>query len=137
VLLFYHHVDLNDYENPIKMLLDDSLYIPLETERRTEVNVFLEPSELRSRDSRYQLEIFDDVHPFVEVGKVETKTKNQNLESPEWDNRQVRVFFRMNSKRTVYVRNVSTIYDTLGEVGGLLSIVYSLSLVITRYYAVE
>jgi len=40
MLLFYHYVDLNDYENPIKMLLDDILYIPLETDHRTEVNVF-------------------------------------------------------------------------------------------------
>jgi len=31
VFLSYGHVDLDDYENPVRMFLDDTLFIPFET----------------------------------------------------------------------------------------------------------
>jgi len=137
MLLSYGYVDLNDYVRPVKNLLDDSLWVPFEAQRRTEVNVFIESSELRSRDSRYLLEIIDDVHRVHNKNKIDTKSYPQHVGNLNGDNRHVRIFFRMSSMHTIYVRNVATLFDMLGEVGGILSIFYSFFLVVTKYYAHE
>jgi len=138
VYMPHPNVDLVDQTTPIKINFSDTpLFVPLDPSRRTEVDVLISQSILNHRDHLYLLELNDDIKKFHEIEQTIPKSYHQNLDKLDEENRHIRVFFRNNNERTVYFRYVETFYDLLGEIGGVLQVLFSSFTFLTSIYAVE
>ncbi|CDW74840.1 UNKNOWN [Stylonychia lemnae] len=108
------YFDFKSFGNEINHYLDDSLYYDLERDRNKQTNVFVQKNMMKLQDDWVQYGQSQQKQ-FFQIQKA-VITEDDNA----FDNSlYIRVFFRMDKNYDVYERQIYSIGQLFGEVGGL------------------
>ena len=115
-----HYFDLDDYETPIKAYFNDKYEYYGDSNMTKEVSFYIQQNEAILNDNYLSINGQEEVEKFISIGDYHTSTITRN---------PAHVFKMSLSKSDHYFsyeRNVYTILDFLGDLGGIYEIFMTL-----------
>ena len=106
------YLDFNDYNDPIKHYIDDIHFFEIEPERTKRANIFIMKGEVSLEDSIFQLGYKRD-------GNFALVENTRTYEDSISDDTLATFYFRIDSKYYSYSRDVYTVLEFMGDIGGL------------------
>jgi hypothetical protein len=106
------YLDFNDFNDPIKHYVDDILFFEIEHNRHKRANVFIMKGEVSLEDSVFQLGNNRN-------GNFALVENTRIYEDSLTDDTLATIYFRIDSKYYSYTRDVYTVLEFMGDIGGL------------------
>ena len=124
------YFDFNDYDNPVKRFIDDQLFFTVDSKQSKQANVYV---------MKAQTELEDELFQLGQKTKMDFATV-QNIREyssilDESDPAMVVIYIRYDSKYTIYARQVYSILQLLGDIGGLQEMLYLIGLLSVSFFA--
>ena len=114
-------------ENALQWQINDQTSLLVDTKKHWKQDIFLSQSEVYFENKWSVVEVGEPGHQFVEFTHGTPRVESM-------DGRYSSVYFRMASKRRVYSLEPYKILDLLGDMGGLLDIIFAFGVLITIGY---
>lgn len=106
------YLDFTDYNDPIKHYVDDIHFFEIEHDRHKKANVFVMKGEVDLEDSLFQV-------GNSRQGNFAMVETTRNYDDAVTDSTLATIYFRIDSKYYIYSRDVYTVLEFLGDIGGL------------------
>lgn len=117
--------DFNDFEDPIKTFVDDSIFFELESDRAKKVNFFTMKSEAELEDDYLQLGQQENLEFF--------NVQNMREYEDKFGGSYINFYIRYDSQYNIYERKIYSIMDLLGDIGGLAESLYILGMLFVGF----
>jgi hypothetical protein len=124
------YFDFNDYEQPVKQYIDDSLFYEIEPNRLKKVNFYVMKSEIELQDSYFQLGQRDS-YEFVQV-QNQRFYDDSNTEDPST---LITLYIRYDARYEVYERKIYSALELLRDLGGLQRSMYVIGLILVNFFS--
>ena len=122
------YLDFLSYDKPVRQFLDDSLFFHIESQREKKANFYVMKAEIQLEDDLIQLgQGANDIFPSVE----NIRTYDDSVDA---DASIISIFIRYDQQFYIYNRQVYSIMQMLGDVGGFQQALCTLALIILSYF---
>jgi hypothetical protein len=130
--LINSYFDFEDYYDPIKTYLEDLNLITLipSITKRVIYEVQQNTAELKEN---LLFNIFSETKEFYNIGRKQSDAENFNLNSQTY----AYIFFKLSQISDHYERNVFTLFDMFGLVGGVFGILCSSGSILVSLFSVK
>lgn len=105
-------VDMKDYKEPIKYIIDDGLYWELVPGIRKKTDVYIRQNEAEFEDNYIQIG-FPDEREFYQVAM-----NTHSFESESGGGDILSIYFRYDKNSDIYNRQIYSLGELMGEAGG-------------------
>ncbi|TNV83870.1 hypothetical protein FGO68_gene6300 [Halteria grandinella] len=123
------YFDFTDYGKPVKQFIDDSLFFQLESKRQKRANLMVMKAETELEDQLFQIGQQEE-SSFTMVNNI--RTYDDTVDDSE--GLLITVFLRYDNKYFSYNRQVYSILEYLGDIGGLQQMLYLIGLMLISYF---
>ena len=126
----------SELDNAIKLMTDSSQVLQIDPYRQQKQDIFFSKSEIDFQDKWTFVQLDSEGDPFIEyqVGSPWNEAINTDLDNRNEALVYSSIYFRAGSKYRIYSLGPYNILDLLGDMGGLLDIVFILGAVITFFF---